>query len=127
MLFMIESLIEASLRLPKYIGSTATTVGGLILGQAAQQAGLVSSIMIIVTSVVAISNFVVPVNNMSIAIRFLKYPFLFPPYSWLNRSGPGDICLPGYMSDQRSFGKPYFRFIGRTKPAVGDIGQVQEP
>ena len=28
MLFMIESLIEASVRLPKYIGSTATTVGG---------------------------------------------------------------------------------------------------
>ncbi|RIE03736.1 hypothetical protein D3H35_10015 [Cohnella faecalis] len=50
MLFMIEALTEASLRLPRYIGSTAATVGGLILGQAVQQAGLVSSIMIIVTS-----------------------------------------------------------------------------
>ncbi len=128
MLFMIESLIEASLRLPKYIGSTATTVGGLILGQAAQQAGLVSSIMIIVTSVVAISNFVVPVNNMSIAIRFLKYPLLIPAiFFGLTGVALGVFVYLVYMSDQRSFGKPYFRFIGRTKPAVGDIGQVQEP
>jgi hypothetical protein len=43
MLGIMEILTEASIRLPKYIGSTATTVGGLILGQAAQQAGLVST------------------------------------------------------------------------------------
>lgn len=60
MLFLFEALVEASIRLPKAIGPTATTVGGLILGQAAQQAGLISSIMIIVTSSVAISNFVIP-------------------------------------------------------------------
>lgn len=128
MLFMIESLIEASLRLPKYIGSTATTVGGLILGQAAQQAGLISSIMIIVTSVVAISNFVVPVNNMSIAIRFLKYPLIVPAiFFGLTGVALGVFVYIVYMADQRSFGKPYFRLFGPTKPPIGDIGQVHEP
>jgi hypothetical protein len=33
MLLMMELLMEASIRLPKAIGSTATTVGGLILGK----------------------------------------------------------------------------------------------
>ena len=125
MLFMIESLIEASVRLPKYIGSTATTVGGLILGQAAQQAGLVSSIMIIVTSVVAISNFVIPVNNMSTAIRFLKYPLIVPAI-FFGISGVtfGVFCYLVYLADLRSFGKPYFRIFGRRQTQSGDVGQV---
>lgn len=37
MMFLIDTLIEASIRLPKSISAAATTVGGLILGQAAQQ------------------------------------------------------------------------------------------
>ncbi|MBW7477009.1 spore germination protein [Paenibacillus oenotherae] len=127
MLFMIESLIEASLRLPKYIGSTATTVGGLILGQAAQQAGLVSSIMIIVTSVVAISNFVVPVNNMSIAIRFVKYPLIIPAiFFGITGVTVGIFALVCYMTHLRSFGKPYIRIFGPIKAHAGDIGQVRE-
>ncbi|MBM7565439.1 spore germination protein [Paenibacillus sacheonensis] len=127
MLFMIESLIEASVRLPKYIGSTATTVGGLILGQAAQQAGLVSSIMIIVTSVVAISNFVIPVNNMSTAIRFLKYPLIIPAiFFGISGVALGMFCYLIYLSDLRSFGKPYFRLFGRTQLQSGDIGQVNQ-
>lgn len=126
MLFMIESLIEASVRLPKYIGSTATTVGGLILGQAAQQAGLVSSIMIIVTSVVAISNFVVPVNNMSVAIRFLKYPLIVPAiFFGLSGVAVGIFIYIVYLADLRSFGRPYFRILGPTKRHTGDIGQVK--
>ncbi|MFD3270223.1 spore germination protein [Paenibacillus dendritiformis] len=76
MLFILETLIEASIRLPNNIGQTATTVGGLILGQAAHEAGLVSSIMIIVASAVAIVNFVIPVNAMSFAMRVMKYPFI---------------------------------------------------
>ncbi|WP_308638709.1 spore germination protein [Paenibacillus silvisoli] len=125
MLFMIESLIEASVRLPKYIGSTATTVGGLILGQAAQQAGLVSSIMIIVTSVVAISNFVIPVNNMSGAIRFLKYPLLIPAiFFGVSGVTVGLLCYLVYLADLRSFGKPYFRIFSKTPSQSGDIGQV---
>ncbi|SDX19238.1 spore germination protein [Paenibacillus sp. CF384] len=127
MLFMIEALIEASVRLPKYIGSTATTVGGLILGQAAQQAGLVSSIMIIVTSVVAISNFVIPVNNMSGSIRFLKYPLIFPAiFFGISGVTIGLFCYLVYLADMRSFGKPYFRIVNKSASQSGDIGQVNE-
>lgn len=125
MLFMIEALVEASTRLPRYIGSTATTVGGLILGQAAQQAGLVSTIMIIVTSAVAISNFVVPVNPLSTAIRFLKYP-LIPIAVFFGISGTtvGFFAILVYMCSMRSFGKPYLRIFGELRKQEGDIGQV---
>lgn len=126
MLFMIETLIEASIRLPRYIGSTATTVGGLILGQAAQQAGLVSSIMIIVTSVVAISNFVIPINSMSFAIRFLKYPLIAAAiFFGLSGIAVGVFLYIAYLCNLRSFGKPYFRLHGKLNPAEGDIGGVE--
>ncbi|MGO4543200.1 spore germination protein [Paenibacillus sp. 2TAB23] len=126
MLFMIETLIEASIRLPRYIGSTATTVGGLILGQAAQQAGLVSSIMIIVTSVVAISNFVIPVNSLSFAIRFLKYPLIgISIFFGISGVAVGLFVYIAYLCNLRSFGKPYMRIFGKLRPLEGDIGQVK--
>lgn len=110
MLFMIEALIEASLRLPRYIGATATTVGGLILGQAAQMAGLVSSIMIIVTSVVAIANFLIPINAMSFAIRLAKYPLILLA-SCFGLVGviAGVFGFALYVVNKRSFGRPYFQ------------------
>ncbi|QSF44830.1 spore germination protein [Paenibacillus tianjinensis] len=112
MLLMMEFLTEASLRLPRAIGPTATTVGGLILGQAATAAGLVGNIMIILVSAVAISNFMIPLNMMSFSIRVLKYLFIIAA-AVLGLVGVV-VCLVGftmYLCSQRSFGQPYFRMF----------------
>jgi spore germination protein KA len=112
MLFMIEALIEASIRLPRFVGSTATTVGGLILGQAAQQAGLVSSIMIIVTSVVAISNFVIPNPSFSQSVRLMKYPFVIIAVIYgISGVVVMFFAMMVYLSSLRSFGEPYLAFF----------------
>lgn len=124
MLFLIEALIEASLRLPRYIGSTATTVGGLILGQAAQQAGLVSSVMIIVTSAVAISNFLIPINAMSFAVRMAKYPLiLLASFFGVTGVVTGMFALILYASNLTCFGQPYFRFFAKEKHVSGYKGR----
>lgn len=117
MMFLIESLTEASIRLPKYIGSMATTVGGLILGQAAQMAGLVSSIMIIVASVVAISNFMIPINTMNFALRVIKFPLVvLAIFFGLTGVLTGVFCFLVYAVSLRSFGRPYLKlFIGEAK------------
>ncbi|NBD23106.1 spore germination protein [Paenibacillus glycinis] len=117
MLFLTEALTEASIRLPKHIGSTATTVGGLILGEAAQQAGLVSSIMIIIASSVAISNFVIPINTMSYAVRVAKFPLIIlAMYFGLVGIVTGIFCFVLYAASLRSFGKPYLKlFSGEAK------------
>lgn len=118
MLIMMEMLTEASVRLPKSIGSTATTVGGLILGQAATQAGLVSNIMIILVAAVAISNFVIPINTMSFGMRVIKYVLLIiTTLSGLMGMIVGLILLIGYLANQDSFGKPYLKlFMEQDKP-----------
>jgi spore germination protein len=124
MLFMIEALIEASIRLPRFVGSTATTVGGLILGQAAQQAGLVSSIMIIVTSAVAISNFVIPNSTFSQSIRMLKYLFVIIAMIY-GISGVAVLffVMIVYMCNLRSFGEPYFAFFAPHKKDLASQAQ----
>jgi hypothetical protein len=111
MLLMMELLMEASIRLPKAIGPTATTVGGLILGQAATEAGLVSNIMIIIVSLGAISNFVIPINTFSFAVRVSKYfILLLSIFYGLVGVILGIFLLLAYMVSLDSFGKPYLTF-----------------
>ncbi|KAA0547395.1 spore germination protein [Bacillus sp. BGMRC 2118] len=116
MLLMMELLTEASVRLPKAIGSTATTVGGLILGQAAVEAGLVSNVMIIIVAAVAISNFVIPINAMSFAMRVVKYLLLlFTSFFGLLGLAMGVILLVCYLTSLDSFGEPYLKVFREPK------------
>lgn len=116
MLIMMELLTEASIRLPKSIGSTATTVGGLILGQAATEAGLVSNIMIIIVASVAIANFVIPINEMGFAVRTIKYVILLLS-SLLGFMGTvvGVVGLIGYLTNLDSFGQPYLKLYNSNQ------------
>lgn len=128
MLAIMEMIIEASIRLPKSISATATTVGGLILGQAATAAGLVSDIMIIVVSSVAIANFVIPINTMMFAVRIIKYPILLMA-AFFGTVGVviGFMAVIFYLSRMESFGRPYFKLFitgkkqdrQRSKPRYG--------
>lgn len=116
MLLMMELLTEASVRLPKAIGSTATTVGGLILGQAAVEAGLVSNVMIIIVAAVAISNFVIPINAMSFAMRVVKYVFLLiTTFFGMIGLVMGVILLVCYLTNLESFGQPYLKIFMEPK------------
>ncbi|XID91284.1 spore germination protein [Paenibacillaceae bacterium WGS1546] len=69
----LELLREAGVRLPKPIGQTIGVVGGLVIGEAAVQAGIVSPIMVIVVAVTAIASFSTPSYSASIAFRMLRF------------------------------------------------------
>ncbi|MFC6453882.1 spore germination protein [Paenibacillus vulneris] len=69
----IELLREAGARLPTKIGQTIGIVGGIVIGQAAVQAGLTSNILIIAVASSAISSFVIPSYVMSASIRLLRF------------------------------------------------------
>lgn len=113
MLVMMEFLVEASTRLPKTIGQAATTVGGLILGQAATQAHLVSDIMIIVVAAVAISNFMIPIQVMGLSIRSIKYIILFmASISGLYGIYIGLFALTIYLFSINSINMPYINPVG---------------
>jgi spore germination protein len=69
----IEILREAGLRLPKPVGQAIGIVGGLVIGEAAVQAGIVSPIMVIVVAITAISSFAVPQYSMGLSLRMLRF------------------------------------------------------
>lgn len=72
----LELLREAGTRLPRPVGQTIGIVGGLVIGEAAVQAGIVSPIMVIVVAVTAISSFALPYYNVSIAYRILRFSLM---------------------------------------------------
>mgnify|MGYP005828329193 CR=1 FL=1 len=118
MLIFMELLTEASIRLPKAVTGTATTVGGLILGTAATEATLASNIIIIIVGAVAISTFVIPINEMSFAIRFMRYVLLlFATVAGLAGLTLGLIGLLMYVTNRDSFGEPYFKIFFKKKNA----------
>ncbi|MFD3260555.1 spore germination protein [Paenibacillus lentus] len=69
----IEILREAGIRLPKPIGPAMGIVGGLIIGDAAVNAGIVSPFLVIVVAVTAISSFTIPVYSAGITLRVLRF------------------------------------------------------
>jgi len=73
----IEILREAGLRLPKPIGPAMGIVGGLIIGEAAVNAGIVSPIMVIVVALTAISSFTIPQYSAGITLRILRFVAMF--------------------------------------------------
>ncbi|MEH7248197.1 spore germination protein [Neobacillus niacini] len=72
----LEMLREAGVRLPAKIGQTVGIVGGIVIGQAAVQAGIVSNIMVIVVALTAIASFIIPNYDMGAAIRMLRFPMM---------------------------------------------------
>lgn len=70
---IIEFLREGGLRLPSIVGQTLGIVGGIILGQAAIQAGMVSPTTLIVVTITVIATFVIPNYEMSLSIRVLRF------------------------------------------------------
>lgn len=116
MLIVMELLTEASIRLPKAVSATATTVGGLILGTAATEAALTSNIMIIIVSAVAVSTFVIPINEMSFSVRVSKYIILF--FATFGGMAGLMLCFIGFimiLSNKESFGEPYFKVFIQSK------------
>jgi spore germination protein len=73
----IEVLREAGIRLPKPVGQAVGIVGGLVIGEAAVQAGIVSPIMVIVVSITAISSFVMPQYPIGLSLRWLRFVAMF--------------------------------------------------
>ena len=103
-----EALREAGIRLPRPAGQAVSIVGALVIGQAAVQAGLVSSIMVIVVAGTGIASFTIPAFNAAISIRLLRFPFmLLATTLGLHGVNLGLSVLLIHMVSLRSFGVPY--------------------
>ena len=72
-----ELLREAGVRIPGPMGSTIGIVGGLIIGQAAVDAGIVSPIVVIIVAFTALCSFAIPSEEFAFSFRLLKFYIIF--------------------------------------------------
>src|SRR5699024_685547 len=110
MVITMELLQEAGARLPQTIGQTIGIVGGLVIGEAAVQAGIVSPIMVIVVALTAIANFTVPAFSVAISFRMIRFAFMFSAAVFgLFGMVLAFVLLCIHLVNLKSFGVPYMR------------------
>lgn len=113
-----ELLREAGIRVPGSMGNTIGIVGGLIVGQAAVDAGLVSPIVVIVVALTALSSFALPSEELGSAYRIVKFALLFMA-ALFGFYGVvlGMILLLLHLCDLKSLGKPFLisSYSGRRR------------
>lgn len=116
-----ELLREAGIRLPGPMGNTIGIVGGLIIGQAAVDANLVSPVVVIVVAFTALCSFAIPNEEFASAFRLLKYGCIFMG-AWFGLYGILLSCLWVliHLSHLNSFGIPYLY------PYAACVGSGQE-
>jgi spore germination protein len=117
-----ELLREAGVRLPTIIGGVVGIVGGLVIGQAAVEAGIVSPIMVIIVAVTAISSFSIPDYSFSNAFRLFRFLLIFAA-GMLGLYGImlGLLLMLGHLVRLKSFGTPYLTpFVSFTASDLKD-------
>lgn len=111
-----ELLREAGIRIPGTLGKSIGIVGGLIVGQAAVDAGLVSPIVVIIVALTALACFCVPNEEFASAYRIIKFLLLFSA-AFLGIYGVilGTIVLLLHLCSLKSMGYPFLLVRGGVK------------
>ncbi|HHW58596.1 MAG TPA: spore germination protein [Clostridia bacterium] len=111
-----EILREAGIRLPMQVGQAVSIVGGLVIGQAAVQAGLVSPAMVIVVALTGIASFAIPAFNIAITFRLLRFIIMIAAGT-LGFFGIIMVVMMilAHMASLESFGVPYLAPMAPSK------------
>lgn len=115
-----ELMREAGLRMPGPIGNMIGIVGGLIIGQAAVTANLISPIIVIIEALTALGSFSIPNEELSEAFRILKYGMIllcgiFGIYGF----AAGWLALLIHLAGLKSFGIPYLMpFVASERDGI---------
>lgn len=120
MLIAFEMILEAGARLPKNIGQTVSIIGGLIIGDAAVNAKLVSPAVVVVVAAVGLAGFIIPNQDLTNAIRISRFLLvLLASVAGFFGLSFGIAMILLYLASFESFGHPYM------KPFVaGDYNQM---
>lgn len=108
MLIAFELLQESGIHLPQSIGQSVSTIGGIVVGSAAVDAGLISPVALIAVSIAGVCGFVLPNRDVANAIRFWR--FIIALLAWA--AGLAGVAvafgiLMIHLSCLKSMGVPY--------------------
>ncbi len=112
-----ELIREAGVRVPGALGNAIGIVGGLIVGDAAVSANLVSPIVVMIVALTALGSMTIPNEEFASAFRLLKYVFLFlGGYLGIFGIVLGIYLTAAHLAGLLSFGIPYLMPFVKKDP-----------
>ena len=108
MLIAFEVLQEAGLRLPSPIGATVSILGGLVVGNAAVEAHIVSPAVLIAVAIAGVAGYTMPSQDMAAALRLWRFLLaILASLGGLFGLAMGCAALICHLAGLESFGVPY--------------------
>lgn len=114
LLIAFELLQESGIHLPQAIGQSVSVVGGIVVGSAAVEAGIISPIPLIAVSIAGICGFVLPNRDLANAVRIWRFGIaMLSAVGGIYGTLGGAVILLIHLLDLKSLGLAYLAPTGK--------------
>ena len=114
LLIAFELLQESGIHLPQAIGQSVSVVGGIVVGSAAVDAGIISPMALISVSIAGICGFVLPNRDLANAVRLWRFGIaMLSAIGGLYGTLAGGVILLIHLLSLKSLGIGYLSPTGK--------------